>query len=105
MTKEVFEDIIKNCYLKILKRQPDEIGFKHFLDLMKKGEITEEKLIILMKKSDEYKDIASMKNFIKKYDLLFSNKDTEKKLQEFNQLGDKNKLIVNFFGMEKILVF
>jgi len=100
MTK-TFEDIIKNCYLKILKRQPDQIGLKHYLELFKKEEITEEEIIVLMKNSEEYKDIESMENFIKKYDLLFTNTHTEKKLKELAKTGDKNKLISNFFWYGK----
>ena len=49
-----------------------------------------------MKNSDEYKDIKSMKNFIEKYDLLFRNEETKKRLEEFAKI-DNNKLASNFF--------
>jgi len=97
MGDEVLERIIKNCYLRILKRKADDIGLKHYLNLMTKGEITENELVSLMKNSEEYKDIKSMKNFIKKYDLLFTNKYTKTRLQKFAKINDKNKLISNFF--------
>ena len=44
MTNEEFENIIKNCYVKILKRQPDKEGFEYFLDLMKKIRLQKKKL-------------------------------------------------------------
>ncbi len=97
MSNEKFKNIIKDCYVKILKRQADQEGLEYFLDIMKKGKITEKELILQMKESEEYKDIESMNNFIKKYDLLCTNEDTKKKLQEFSKIGDTDKLISNFF--------
>ena len=50
-----FEDIIKNCYLKILNREPDEYGFHHYLNLLLNGKIKIEELEGIFKDSQEYK--------------------------------------------------
>ena len=34
MSKDKYEDIVRKCYADILKRQPDEEGFKHYLKLL-----------------------------------------------------------------------
>ena len=96
-----FVSIVKNCYLKILKRKPDEIGFKHYLNLLTKGKITENDLILVMKSSIEYEDIDSMNNFIKKYDLLFTKNHTKNRLQELSKIGDRGTLNSNFFWYGK----
>ena len=44
MNEKQIKDIIHNSYLKILQREPDIEGLSYYLDLMKKGEINEEKL-------------------------------------------------------------
>ena len=89
--------VVDEAYKKILKREPDELGFKHFLNLLTKGEITENELASLMKNSDEYKDIDLMNNFIKKYDLLFINNQTKNRLQQLSKKGDEGDLNANFF--------
>ena len=50
-----FESIIKNCYLKILNREPDEYGFNHYLNLLLNGKIKIEELEGIFKDSQEYK--------------------------------------------------
>ena len=52
MNEKQIEEIINNCYLRILKRKPDTNGLKHYLDLMKKGEINKEKLEQVLRNSD-----------------------------------------------------
>lgn len=55
------KEIVRKCYLKVLEREPDEVGFNHFLQMMrgwmKPNGIDEKKLIEILKKSDEYKKI------------------------------------------------
>ena len=93
--------VVDEAYKKILKREPDELGFKHYLNLLTKGEITENELASLMKNSDEYKDIDLMNNFIKKYDLLFTKNHTKNRLQELSKIGDRGTLNSNFFWYGK----
>ena len=97
MDIESNEKIIRNAYLKILRRESDKIGLNHYLNLFQNGTLDEEKLIALMKNSEEYKPIQLMENFIKKYDLLFTKKSTEEKIQKYAKIGTDNKLIANFF--------
>lgn len=47
--------IIIDAYRNLLGREPDDIGLKHFLDLLKGNEIDENKLEMLIKNSQEYK--------------------------------------------------
>ena len=93
--------VVDEAYKKILKREPDELGFKHYLNLLTKDEITENELASLMKNSDEYKDIDLMNNFIKKYDLLFTKNHTKNRLQELSKIGDRGTLNSNFFWYGK----
>ena len=46
--------IVDEAYEVILKRKPDEVGFKHFTSLLQQNQLTKEELISLMKNSDEY---------------------------------------------------
>ena len=46
--------IVDEAYEVILKREPDEVGFKHFTGLLQQNQLTKEELISLMKNSDEY---------------------------------------------------
>ena len=89
--------IVDEAYKVILKRKPDEAGFKHFTSLLQQNQLTKEELISLMKNSDEYKDIDLMNNFIKKYDLLFINNQTKNRLQQLSKKGDEGDLNANFF--------
>jgi len=101
MDIEQNKKIIRNAYLQILKREPDKIGFDHFLNLFQNDKLDEEELIKLMKSGVEYKDIESMKNFIEKYDLLFLKKSTKKKLQDLSNRGNNGDLNSNFFWYGK----
>ena len=74
--------IVDEAYEVILKRKPDEVGFKHFTSLLQQNQLTKEELISLMKNSDEYKDIDLMNNFIKKYDLLFTKNHTKNRVHK-----------------------
>ena len=93
--------IVDEAYEVILKRKPDEVGFKHFTSLLQQNQLTKEELISLMKNSDEYKDIDLMNNFIKKYDLLFTKNHTKNRLQELSKIGDRGTLNSNFFWYGK----
>lgn len=59
--KKDYSEIIRKCYLEILKREPDEIGLNHFLKLMQEKQLDEEKLTFVIKSSDEYKRIEAEK--------------------------------------------
>jgi hypothetical protein len=97
MSTESNKKIIWDTYLKILKREPDEVGFDHYLNLFQNGTLDKEKLISLMKNGEEYKPIQLAENFIKKYDLLLTQKNTEEKIQRYAKVGENEKLISNFF--------
>ena len=60
--KQNYGEIIRKCYLEILEREADNEGLNYFLDLMKMGEINEEKLRDHMKNSEEYKILSSRKH-------------------------------------------
>lgn len=47
------EEFIKQCYLLILQRPPDEEGFNHFLDSLKKGIVSREDIILALRFSNE----------------------------------------------------
>ncbi len=57
--------IISGCYLKILEREPDEIGLSHFLNifngLKESNKIKEKILIRILKNSEEYKKLRLAK--------------------------------------------
>jgi FkbM family methyltransferase len=46
--------IVDEAYKKELKREPDELGFKHFTNLLQQNQLTEQELIKMMQNSDEY---------------------------------------------------
>jgi len=52
-------EIVRKYYLKLLRREPDTFGLCHFSNLMDRSEINEDKLIKIIKKSDEYRRIKS----------------------------------------------
>ena len=54
MNEAEIKEIIHNCYLEILEREPDPEGLNHYLKLMKDGEIDKNKLEEILKKSDEF---------------------------------------------------
>lgn len=73
--------IIKKRYLELLCRNPDKIGFEHYLHLMDTGHLDEEGLINNIKSSDEYKnmpkfiiDITELGNDTKGRDIIQPNK-------------------------------
>ena len=39
-----FQNLLKNYYQKYLGREPDEKGFNHYMELLKKGELNENSL-------------------------------------------------------------
>jgi len=94
---EISKNIIRDAYVQILKREPDKIGFDHFLNLFQNGKLNEDELIALMKNSEEFKPLELVENFIEKYDLLFRNKNKKQKLQELNKIGQYDKRNANFF--------
>ena len=67
--KKTSAEIIRKAYEELLNREPDEIGFNHFLSLLEKKEIDEKKLRLLIQDSDEYKRIYEKNQFTKKYDM------------------------------------
>lgn len=50
-----FQNLLKDYYQKYLDREPDEVGFSHYMRLLKKGELNENSLREIFLKSDEYK--------------------------------------------------
>ena len=74
MNEDEIKKIILDSYLKILKREADIDGLNYYLDLMKKGEINQEKLENILTNSDEfigYKQIEkSLSKKLKNYDQI-----------------------------------
>ena len=54
MNDDEIKNIVRQTYLKILKREPDIDGLNYFSDLMNKGELNEEKLENILINSDEF---------------------------------------------------
>lgn len=69
--KKDYSKIIRECYLEILNREPDETGFNHFLDLMKKNELDEKKLREILISSEEYKREESARSHDRKKPYIF----------------------------------
>jgi ubiquinone/menaquinone biosynthesis C-methylase UbiE len=55
LNKDIVNEIVKKCYLKYLNREPDDTGFKHYVQLMNTNQIDEKSLIDTFKNSQEYK--------------------------------------------------
>lgn len=55
MNENTIYEIIKECYLQYLNREPDDAGLKHYTHLMKTNQINEQELISTFKNSQEYK--------------------------------------------------
>jgi len=67
--KKNYQIIIRKYYLDLLNREPDDYGFKYFLNLFENNKIDEGELIKIFKNSDEYKRIQFTKRFYEKYDM------------------------------------
>ena len=50
-----YREIVKKCYRNFLNREPDMDGFNHYVGLLEKNEIDENKLVNIFKNSQEYK--------------------------------------------------
>ena len=53
--KNNYEKLIKKCYLEILRREPDEFGFNHYMDQLNNGDVSAAQLPEIFKDSIEYK--------------------------------------------------
>jgi len=62
MNDDEIKCIIRNSYLKILKREADIDGLNYYSDLMKKGELDQEKLENIFINSDEFVGYKQKKN-------------------------------------------
>lgn len=69
LSMDNFQNLLKNYYQKYLGREPDEIGFSHYMRLLKKGEVNENTLRDIFLKSDEYKRRKQKEFYEKKYNL------------------------------------
>jgi len=67
-----FESLIKNYYRKYLRREPDDVGFNHYMTLLKKGDLNENSLKEIFLESEEYKRNQLVKN--KKKSFIFKGK-------------------------------
>lgn len=88
--KKSNSEIINSAYKKILKREPDKVGLKHYLPLLEKNEIDEKKLIEILKNSNEYKDNSRIEEYEQQlYELgsgLLSEKESQRIVNEFHKL-------------------
>ena len=50
-----YDELVKKCYLEILGREPDELGFNHYLNQLNAGTISPIQLPGMLKDSIEYK--------------------------------------------------
>lgn len=55
MNENILKEIVRRCYQQYLNREPDEMGLKHYVSLMKTNQIDEQTLIDTFKNSTEYK--------------------------------------------------
>ena len=55
MNPSNYRDLVRNCYLKFLNREPDEEGWNSYVHQMETKEIDENKLIEIFENSHEYK--------------------------------------------------
>lgn len=55
MSEKEYEEFVKNCYNKILHREPDVEGWNHYVRLLKTNQISKNELENIFKNSDEYK--------------------------------------------------
>ena len=55
MNENIIKEIVRKCYLQYLNREPDDVGLKHYVNLMKTNQIDKESLILTFKDSPEYK--------------------------------------------------
>jgi len=46
-------EIVRKCYLKILDREPDEVGLQHYISLIKNNSLNESGLIKILENSKE----------------------------------------------------
>lgn len=57
MNDKNVEEIIRKCYLEILKREPDEGGLRYYFELLKNNLIDSEKLREILKNSNEFQEL------------------------------------------------
>jgi hypothetical protein len=43
--ENIIKEIVRRCYLQYLNREPDDVGLKHYVHLMKTNQIDEKALI------------------------------------------------------------
>jgi len=55
LNENIIKEIVRKCYLQYLNREPDDVGLKHYVNLMKTNQIDKESLILTFKDSPEYK--------------------------------------------------
>jgi len=76
MEKQNAIQIVKDCYLEIFSRVPDDVGLKHYSEQLQNNNIDKLGLIEILQDSEE-SQILKMKKFEKKFLDLRSNKSKE----------------------------
>lgn len=51
-------DFVRNAYRALLKREPDDSGYNHFLDSLRGGQLTKQEIIVILRASPEGRDKA-----------------------------------------------
>ena len=92
-------NVIRECYLELLHREPDTDSLDHFLNLFEKKQMNEKILIDNIKTSKEYKDKNNNSEIITRcyLELLHREPDTDS-LDHFLNLFEKKQM------NEKILI-
>jgi hypothetical protein len=51
-------DFVRNAYRALLKREPDDSGYNHYLDSLRSGRLTKQEIIIILRASPEGRNKA-----------------------------------------------
>jgi hypothetical protein len=57
-----YEQLVRKCYLEILRREPDESGFNHYVSQLNNGDVSPAQLPEIFKNSIEYKTLIKNKS-------------------------------------------
>ena len=84
-----YKQLLTEYYKKYLNREPDKEGFSHYLSLLERGELNEEKLANEFINSPEYKIIQQNQEF--------GNEITVHKDSFFNFISELNDNNISYY--------
>jgi len=83
-----YDELVKKCYLEILGREPDELGFNHYLNQLNAGTISPIQLPGMLKDSIEYKILTQNKSATIVTDNNIQTNNTCLGLIEINEMNN-----------------